>query len=424
MSKKSQKPDKAKRKAKSLGKLNSRGTGPVQDKFKTKVYDKPRSALTTAKPVTFDAALALSAVFGCIKILVESVGSLPLQMFEFDKARNRTPVYDHNLIKLLRNKPNKNQTRVEFFETFMLNLVSGNAYVKKDYIGSKLVALQVINSGSVDVKTDESGNKIYECLINGKKTDLTDNEIWHVKLFGSGLVGMSPIAYGAQSIAVGLAAADKTTRLMSNGAKPTGYLSSEKSFNKTQRDSVRSEFSELVTGADDFMAVLEGGLEFHKLSLTPEDIELVKTREMTVEDVCRYFGVPPILIHASDSTTGWGSGIEQIIDGFYRFGLRPYLERIEESLRVNVLPVTDWEKYEFEFKTKEFLRASTVTRITANKDRIISGQATINEVRREEGDAPIANGDFTLVPVNMTTAERMQSGVYTVKDTANANQTA
>lgn len=396
-------------------KLKVRGTGPKQDKKGTILHDRPLSTLRTAKPVSFDSAMTLSAVFACVKILVESVATLPLQMFKINKDGTRTQIKDHDLIRLLNNKPNRYQTRVEFFEQLMLNLVAGNSFGKRDYIGKKLTSIQIINSGSVDLKLDDKGNPIYQCQINGQKIEYSEKEIWHVKLFGTGLMGMSPIAYGAQSIGIGLAGNDKTSRLMSNGAKPTGALKTDKYLKKEQRDVLRGELDILINGDDGDLAVLEGGMQFEQISLTPEDLELIEIRKMSVEEACRYFGVPPILVYLTEGATAWGSGIEQIIDGFYKFGLRPYLERIEESIRIHLLPREEWDDYEFEFKTKDLLRASYLSRITANKDRILSGQATMNEIRREEGDAPIENADFLLAPVNMTTAERMKKGTYGAK---------
>lgn len=396
-------------------KLNTRSTGPVQDKTGVIITDRPRSGFKTAKPVSFDTAMTLSAVFACIKILVESVATLPLQMFKLNTDGSRTQVKDHDLIRLLNNKPNRYQTRVEFFEQLMLNLVAGNCFSKRDYIGKKMVSLQVINSGSVDLKLNTNGDPIYECQINGKKVEYKENQIWHVKLFGTGLMGMSPIAYGAQSIGIGLAGNEKTTRLMSNGAKPTGALKTEKYLKKEQRDALRSELNILVNGDDGELPVLEGNMQFEKISLTPADLELIEVRKMSVEEACRFFGVPPILVYLTESSTTWGSGISEIVDGFYKFGLRPYLERIEESIRIHLLPREEWDDYEFEFKTKDLLRASYMQRITSNKDRILSGQSSPNEIRREEGDMPDPNGDFLLVPVNMTTAERMKQGTYGAK---------
>lgn len=396
-------------------KLKVRGTGPMQDKTGTTIVDRPRSSFKTAKPVSFDSAMTLSAVFACIKILTESVATLPLQMFQLKSDGTRVQVKDHDVIRLLYNKPNRYQTRVEFFEQLMLNLVAGNAYIKKDYLGKKLVSLQVINSGSVDPSIRDDGTPQYKCRLGSLTVEYTDKEIWHIKLFGTGFVGMSPIAYGAQSIGIGLAGSDKTSRLMSNGAKPTGALKTDKYLKKEQRDALRSELDLLINGDDGDMAVLEGNMQFEQISLTPEDLELIEIRKLAVEESCRFFGVNPILIFSTDSSTTWGSGIEQLVDGFHKFGLRPYLERIEESARIHLLQRHEWDEYEFEFKTKDLLRASYLERIKSNKDRILSGQATMNEVRVEEGDAPFKDADFLLAPVNMTTAERMKNGNYGAK---------
>lgn len=395
--------------------LKVRSTGPIQDRTGTTIIDRPRSGFKTAKPVSFDSAMTLSAVFACVKILTESVATLPLQMFKLNSNGIRVQVKDHDVIRLLYNKPNRYQTRVEFFEQLMLNLVAGNAYIKKDYSGKKLVSLQVINSGSVDPSIRDDGTPLYKCKLGSKTVEYTDKEIWHIKLFGTGFVGMSPIAYGAQSIGIGLAGSDKTSRLMSNGAKPTGAILTPKWLKKDQRDEIRDEMDILVNGDDGDMPVLEGGMTFEQISLTPEDLELIEIRKLAVEEACRYFGVNPILIFSTDSSTTWGSGIEQLVDGFHKFGLRPYLERIEESARIHLLPRHEWDDYEFEFKTKDLLRASYLERVKSNKDRILSGQASPYQVQMEEGETPDPDSNFILVPVNMTTAERMKKGNYGAK---------
>ncbi|MGC9640917.1 UNVERIFIED_CONTAM: phage portal protein [Acinetobacter pittii] len=412
----SKKRDKVKnRDKKNRDDLKVRGTGPIQDRTGTTIIDRPRSGFKTAKSVTFDSAMTLSAVFACVKILTESVATLPLQMYKLNSNGTRVQVKDHDVIRLLYNKPNRYQTRVEFFEQLMLNLVAGNAYIKKDYSGKKLVSLQVINSGSVDPSIRDDGTPLYKCKLGSKTVEYTDKEIWHIKLFGTGFVGMSPIAYGAQSIGIGLAGSDKTSRLMSNGAKPTGAILTPKWLKKDQRDEIRDEMDILVNGDDGDMPVLEGGMTFEQISLTPEDLELIEIRKLAVEEACRYFGVNPILIFSTDSSTTWGSGIEQLVDGFHKFGLRPYLERIEESARIHLLPRYEWDDYEFEFKTKDLLRASYLERVKSNKDRILSGQASPYQVQMEEGETPDPNSNFILVPVNMTTAERMKKGNYGAK---------
>ncbi|MDC5305292.1 phage portal protein [Acinetobacter baumannii] len=389
---------------------NSRSTGPANPGRGT-LIDFPRSKSRIASTATWDRAMTLSVVFACHKVLAETVASLPLEMFMFDQDRNRKQIFDHKLASLWRNKPNDEQTNVEFKETFMLNLISGNVYVRKHYYHKELNQLVVINNASVDPKLNNKGKKEYHITYSdGKKEILTNNEIWHVKLFGTGLVGMSPLAYAARSIGIGLATDDKVGRIMENGAKPSGALSTDKSLKKEQRQSLREEMEELVSGDDWFLPVLEGGLKFERFSLTPEDIELLETRKFTVEEICRFYGVPSVLVNDTSGSTAWGSGIEQIVEAFYRFGLRPYFERIEESVRLNLLDRVDWDKYEFEFKIKDLLRASITARISNNKSRIESGQATINEVRKEEGFSPVEGGDNLMIAANLITLDRAVAG--------------
>lgn len=390
--------------------IQGRSTGPESPRRGTLV-DFPRSNSRIATTATFDRAMTLSVVFSCHKILAETVASLPLEMFIFNKDRHRSQILDHELARLFRNKPNDDQTNVEFKETFMLNLINGNVYVRKYYYHKQLNQLVVINNASVTPKLNNFGKKEYHVVyFDGKKEILTDKEIWHVKLFGSGLVGMSPMAYGARSIGIGLATDDKVGRVMENGAKPSGTLSTEKSLKKEQRQALREEMNELVSGDDWFLPVLEGGLKFEQISLTPEDIELLETRRFTVEEICRFYGVPSVLVNDTNGSTTWGSGIGELVEAFYKFGLRPYFERIEESARLNLLDRVDWDTYEFEFKVKDLLRASLTTRITNNRVRIESAQSTINEVRIEEGYAPIDGGDNLMLAANLITLDRVIAG--------------
>lgn len=402
--------DKIQRAVAESKKIEGRSTGPENPRRGT-LIDFPRSNSRIASTATFERAMTLSAVFACHKILAETVASLPLEMFIFDKNRHRSQIFDHELARLFRNKPNDDQTCIEFKETLMLNLINGNAYVRKYYYHKELNQLVVINNASVTPKLNDEGKKEYHVqYFDGTKEILTDKEIWHIKLFGSGLVGMSPLAYAARSIGIGLATDDKVGRVMENGAKPTGALSTDKSLNKDQRNSLRQEMSDLVSGDDWFLPVFEGGLKFEKISLTPEDIELLATRRFTIEEICRFYNVPSVLINDTSGSTVWGSGIEQLVESFYRFGLRPYFERIEESARLNLLDRLDWDVYEFEFKIKDLLRASLVTRISNNRVRIESGQATVNEVRIEEGYSPIAGGDNLMLAANLITLDRVIQG--------------
>ena len=369
----------------------------------------------TAKPVTFDSAMTVSAVFACIRLLAETVSSLPLNMYKIDAEGNRTLDTQHDLIKLLKYRPNRRQTRIEFFEQLMLNLVSsGNAYILRGYMGKRLVSLQVLNSGSVEPELLVNGDLIYHWQQqDGTRKKLTEAEVWHVRLFGNGLVGLSPLSHAKKSIGVALAGDDKITHLMSNGAKPTGVLLAQNWPNKEQRDGLRTEMDGLINGDQTELAVLGGGMKFEAMSLTPEDLELLATRRFSLEEIARIFGVPSVLINDTSASTVWGSGIDSIINGFYKFDLRPYLEKLEISMVVNLLPRTEWESYELEFDADAILRANLKDRVEATSKQVLSGYMTPNEARKSEGRQPKPNGDQLLVPSNMTTIDKILAIVPT-----------
>lgn len=369
----------------------------------------------TAKPVTFDSAMTVSAVFACIRLLAETVSSLPLNMYRLDGEGNRTLDNQHELIKLLKYRPNRRQTRIEFFEQLMLNLVSsGNAYILRGYMGKRLVSLQVLNSGSVEPELLANGDLIYHWQQqDGTRKKLTEAEVWHVRLFGNGLVGLSPLSHAKKSIGVALAGDDKITHLMSNGAKPTGVLLAQNWPNKEQRDGLRTEMDGLINGDQTELAVLGGGMKFEAMSLTPEDLELLATRRFSLEEIARIFGVPSVLINDTSASTVWGSGIDSIINGFYKFDLRPYLEKLEISMVVNLLPRTEWESYELEFDADAILRANLKDRVEATSKQVLSGYMTPNEARKSEGRQPKPNGDQLLVPSNMTTIDKILAVVPT-----------
>ncbi len=363
----------------------------------------------TAKPVTFDSAMTVSAVFACIRLLAETVSSLPLNMYKLDSEGNRTLDNQHDLIKLLKYRPNRRQTRIEFFEQLMLNLVSsGNAYILRGTLGKRLVSLQVLNSGSIEPELLANGDLVYHWQqLDGSRKKLTEAEVWHVRLFGTGLVGLSPLAHAKKSIGVALAGDDKITHLMSNGAKPTGVLLAQNWPNKEQRDTLRQEMDGLINGDQTELAVLGGGMKFEAMSLTPEDLELLATRRFSLEEIARIFGVPSVLINDTSASTVWGSGIDSIINGFYKFDLRPYLEKLEISMIVNLLPRTEWESYELEFDADAILRANLKDRIESTSKQVLSGFMTPNEARKSEGRQPKPNGDQLLVPSNMTTIDKI-----------------
>lgn len=351
---------------------------------------------TPATPVTEDSALQVSVAWACARIITESIASLPLKFYKINSDGTRTENnIDHPLALLFSGKVNKWQTKQEYFETITHNFVlRGNDYSLKQYgTQNKLIGLVPLMNDQVKVDLDGNGNIIYEYSENGQTKKYTEKEIWHNKLFGNGVIGLSPLAYARLSLGIAQAAEKAVSNIYRNGGKPAGVLAIEKTLTKEQRAEVKTNFAGVTEGNSDRLFVLEAGMKYTQVSLSPQDIELLSSRRFQIEDICRFFNVPSILVNDSSASTAWGSGIQQIIQGFYKFGLRPYLERYEASIRTRLLTPEERMEWDIEFDFEALLRPDLADRIKTYGDGIRGGIITPNEARAKEGWSQQPGGD-------------------------------
>ena len=376
-----------------------------------------RSGSTT---VTFDSAMTTSAFWASVRLLSETVAAMPLKCYEVNQETGiKQPKKGYDLYKLLNYSPNRYQTRTEFFESLMLNLVTnGNSYcLVTRAVTGRIVSLSPLVSSQMLPILKDDGSVVYQySTANNKTVTYTDKQIWQTKLFGNGIVGMSPLSYAAASIKTSEDLENRSATLAGNGGKTTGILTVDQKLNPDQRAKVKSLYSGIETGSkENGLFVLESGMIYQQTALSPADVQLLESRHFSVEDVARFMGVPSVLINDTSGTTAWGSGIEQINMGFYKLNLRPYLERIESSLKRWLMDSSDWESVDIEFDFDALLRADKATRLDAAGKAINSGQLTPNEARANEGLGPLAGGDEiylngSLVPAGATNQESTNDG--------------
>lgn len=370
----------------------------------------------SAAPVNFDTAMAVSAFWACVRLLTETVAAMPIKAYTISDGQ-RVVNTRHPLWRLLNFQPNRYQTRTEFIETLMLNLVTwGNAFIGVTRnANGQIVSLFPLMSAQMVVNLQPDGSIVYWYTDqNGKKIAYDEDAIWHIRLFGNGVVGLSPLAYARQSLGVAIATEDRIGTLASSGGKQSGILTIDSVLTPEQRDRVRSNFEDLTNGPNDRLFVLEAGMKFDSTALSPADMEMLQNRRFQVEDIARFMGVPSVLINDTSGSTTWGSGIEQIIETFYKLNLRPYLERIESSITRHLLDRGDWETIEIEFNFDSLLRASQSQRFDGYQKAINSGQMTPNEARKAEGRPAVEGGELiflngTLMPADPNERAKFQS---------------
>lgn len=365
-----------------------------------------------ATPVTFDSAMQLSAVWACVKLLAETVSSLPVTVYRVSGG-SRTVAERHWLHVLFNSRVNRYQTRIEFFETMLLNLVTaGNAYaqIQRDSEGM-IIGLLPLMSAQMRVQLMADGSVTYEYSDGMNVAVLSSRSVWHLKLMGNGIIGMSPLEYQRNTVGIAQGAEKAVSKVYKNGGKPSGVLKLDRLLNEQQRTEARLRFSTLTTGTDERLLVLEKGADFAAVSLSPQDIELLASRKFQIAEICRWYGVPSVMVNDNAGTSTWGSGIEQVVAGFYKVTLRPLLEKIEASIDIHLLGDERFT-YECEFSFDALLRADQKARFEAYRVGIAGGFMKPNEARGLENWTPADGGDQLLVQgamVPITMAGKQQT---------------
>lgn len=360
----------------------------------------------TAKPVTFDTAMQVSAFWACARLIAETIGSLPVKFYRVEGSR-RIEDRSHPLYAVLAMKPNRYQTRVDFLTTLGLCLAAwGNFYAQITRNGAgEIISLLPLMPSQVTTRLLSDGSVAYEYTdANGVRV-FAEQSIWHVKLMGNGVTGLSPLSHAMNALGIAQATEDMVSDVMRNGMKPSGVLMLDRQLTPEQRQMFRDAFRGLAEGNESGLIVLEHNMKYEQVSMSPQDVELLTSRRFQVEDIARFMGVPSVLINDTSGTTAWGSGIYQLIDGWFKLGLRPYLENIEMSATVHLLPVADRVLWEIELDVDTLLRMDQGARFESYNKGINSGVMTPNEARALEGMGPLPGGDQllvngTMVPIN------------------------
>ena len=372
-------------------------------------FPEPLSVVYKQNPVYgTDGALQVSAVWASIELLTDNIASLPLFVYERkgDEQGNKALARGTPLWLLLHENPNRRHTPMEFWQFMLMNfLLRGNAYARlvRDERG-EVIEMWPLSADQVEVEVLADKSIIYKYNYDGKVVIYAEESIFHWRDKGNGVVGMSRLDYMRNTIGVAIQAQNQTQQLFANSGKRPGVFMIDKLLTAEQRDKIRQNYQGLVEGGQDDLLVLEAGAKFEPLAMSPADLQMLDTRRFSVEDIARWFGISSVLINDTTKTTTWGTGINQLIEGFYKFKLRPMLESLEQAIERRVLTSRQRELYTVEFSMDAILRGSLSERLDAGSKAVQNGLMTRNEwrqlenlPRQEGGDALTAQSN--LIPI-------------------------
>ena len=373
---------------------------------------------TSGKVVTERSAMQMTAVYSCVRILAEAVAGLPLHLYRYRDDGGKEKAIDHPLYLLLHDEPNPEMSSFVFRETLMTHLLLwGNAYAQIIRNGKgEVVALYPLMPNKMSVDRDADGRLYYTYqrsseeapIAEGSKVILSPKDVLHIPGLGfDGLVGYSPIAMAKNAIGLAIATEEYGSKFFANGATPSGILEYPGTVKDPEK--VRDSWTRGFSGSGNAhkVAVLEEGMKYTPISISPEQAQFLETRKFQINEIARIFRVPPHMVGDLDKSSF--SNIEQQSLEFVKYTLDPWVVRWEQSIQRTLLLDEEKTRYFVKFNLEGLLRGDYQSRMNGYATARQNGWMSANDIRELENldrIPPESGGDLYLINGNMLPLDR------------------
>jgi HK97 family phage portal protein len=367
--------------------------------------------------VTRSSALGLSSVWACVSLISDSVATLPVGIYTRDAKGVRAP---YKTTPRWVDTPNPEQTRVDFiFGQIASLLLDGTAFVytvrdRKGDVGEAWVLdpSMIIVRREYD-RTGALGIVYYVGVAEGQQSPIgapnvyrvpAGSEMFHVTGFTSSSAsprGLAPLEIARMMYGGGIASQEMAARFFGSGMNAAGVIEVDGDLHDNQAKQLKDDFKRRNAGLKNMHLppVLTGGAKFKQLTISPEQSQFLQQREFTVQEIARWFRIPPHMIGQIDRSTSWGTGIEFQNMQFLSYTLRPWIERLEAAWTRWMLIFEKGARVEFD--VAGLLRGDHATRAAYYQARFATGSMSPSEIRVAEGEAPLDGGDVYYYPANM-----------------------
>lgn len=352
--------------------------------------------------VSEGSALGISAVWRAISLISQTLAQLPMRSIrEIEKGQyQRTSSFLDNP-----GGPD-GPTPFEWRETVFAHLLlHGNAFLAHMYGGAgQLVALVPLHPLSVSIElpldSDEEqpkgGKWFYAHLLNGERVRFDASTLTHVPAMSmDGVRGMSVLSVARNSLGTAIAGDRAAAKMFGHGLTVAGLITPDEDEPDWDDASfIKDQVNDALTGNENMgkIAVLPRKLKFQQMEMSAEDAQFLQSRQFSIEEIARWFGVPPFELMQTEKQTSWGTGIEAQQRGLGRTVLAPWASRLEQRLS-RLLPNPRF--VEIDFAGLE--RPSPDVEIRLLLEQIEGGLITINEARAVRNLPPVPGGEILRV---------------------------
>lgn len=354
--------------------------------------------------------MRVAAVFACVRIISGGVANLPLHVMRRmgDKTNQRAD--ETRLWRLLNKRPCKFMRAKQFrrYATAMV-LLKGDFFALKvrSAVTGHLTELIPMPWEQVRVELKKDMTVVYKFIrSDGKEIEYKQDDIFHLyALTLNGYSGVTPIKYARETIGGALAMDDHTATVYKNGARVSGIFTTDKRLGSEGRAMIQDSLDEFrqhgaKEGKD---MVLEDGLTYERLSMTPQDMQYIEARKMNATDIFMIFGLPPHMASVVEKTTSYGNGVEEQNKGFIQWTLEDYLSMWEEAVNIDLIHNESdlFVTHERKALLRGTLKDQAEYFATMLQNRVMNP----NEVRSDVGMNPYDGGDEFLPTPTMASKD-------------------
>lgn len=371
--------------------------------------DLPRQSLSGVS-VTADTALRLEVFYACVRLISDTISSLPIDTFVRFNGERRP--FRPRPAWVDKPEPDQSIPRSDHYAMLLCSLmIDGNAFVRiiRSPTSQEVVALSVLDPYRVTIRRSRQGR--IEFVIDNGAFIVAEEDMRHItELRKPGhLRGVSRVDELKETLGLSGALEQFAARFFGSGSTTSGVIEIPGDLNAEQAAAIQDGWEQAHRGLRRAHrpSILAGGAKFMKTGVDPNEAQMLESRQFAVESLARAFRIPPHMLQVTRPGSMSYASVEENARQFVTFTLLPYISKIEEAYS-SLLPNNAFLR----FNVDGLLRGSLQDRYQAYSVGTQAGFLSINDIHRLEDMTPVDGGDTYRVPlanVNLEAADLVET---------------
>lgn len=366
-------------------------------------------ALTFGTLVNRYSAMNISAVYSATNLIANTIAMLPVKVLTSSET-GKNELSNHPLNLIFGDADNDNLlSRFNLIKMIVQSVIlRGNAfcYIYRAQDGT-VKGLRYLEAGDVVINyRKEKDVLLYDVPIL-KKRNIEPVDMLHFVLNSyDGINGVSVLSYATRTLGITNASENAAKSFFENGMNVNGLLKVNTPINEKQKEQIRQSWQQAYSGNGGGLAIINANMEYQQLTLSPEDSQLLSSRQFNIADIARFFNINPLLLGGESGATY--SSLEMLQNAFLVHTLQPYIAMIESEMNRKLLKPSE-SNLSVILETNDLLRIDKAAQANYYKTMVDAGILSRNEVRKEIGYNGFEGGDEHTIAYSDTAQNSLEN---------------